>query len=261
MCFQASNVGSASTALAQQQAAQQQAGMGQLNRIFQTGGTIGTGAVTGPINPSQTYYDSLGNPVTGAQAQGLANQGILFGSKTNTAGFTPQFYQGVQDAYVNYANPQLTQQYQQTNKNLGYQLANQGLTQSSAADTAQGSLNQALAQQQRGIANQGIQNAQQLQSQVGQEQNTLTNQLIASSNPGATSQQALNVASQFSAPSAFAPVGNFFNTWSQLYGANSLANSYASLTNPALNPYLNPQLSNPGGAAFSGALPGNSISY
>lgn len=257
MCFQASDVGNQAGALAQQQAAQQQAGMGQLNRIFQTGGTIGTGSVTGPLNPSQTYYDSLGNPVSGTQAQSLLNQGLLFSGQTNTTGFTPQFYKGVQDAYVNYANPQLISQYQQTNKNLGYDLANKGLTQSSAANTAQGSLQTALAQQQQGIANQGIQNAQNLQQQVGQEQNTLTNQLIASSNPGATSAQALNVASQFSAPSAFAPVGNFFNTWTQLYGANSLANTYASLTNPALNPYLNPSLTNPQSGSFAGALPGN----
>lgn len=234
------------------------AGQGQLDTIFgPKGGTIGTNLVdpTAGFSATQQYYNSLGAGVKGDDAKKLLDQGLLFGGSQQTAGFGQDFYNKRQQDYINYANPQLTQQFQQTNKNLDYSLTNAGLTNSQASNAGKSSLQTALAQQQQGVANQGLGQAQALQQQVGQEKNTLTNQLIASGNIGSGSTNALQAASQFGAPSPFAPVGNFFNTWTSLYGANQMANSYAQLNNPAMNPYLNNRV-----PSNSGAL-GNVASY
>lgn len=229
-----SNSSDTAAQLAAQQNQQIDLGMQQLNNIF-SGGTIGTGLLdpSAGLNPNQTYYSPTGAPVTGAAAQNLLGLGDLYSSETTTPGFTPAFYQQRAQDYVNYANPQLQQQFGQTQRNANYQLADAGLQNSGAQQSMQQSLQQALAQQEQGIANTGTQQAQNLQQSVGQEQNALTAQLEASANPSATAQSALNAAAGFSAPSAFAPVGNFFGNWSNLYQAQSAANQQANLLNPA----------------------------
>lgn len=256
MCMGGNSSGSDLRAQQLQQQNVTDTGMNQLNRIFDTGGTIGTGLVdpTAGFNPKGNYFTALGAPVSGNDAQGLLSQGLLFSGQTQTPGFTPDFYKQRANAYTAFANPQLTSQFQKTQQGVDYSLANQGLSKSSAASTLGGSLQKELATQRQGIADQGLQQSQQLQQQVGQEKNTLVNQLIASGNPGQSSQAALSAAGQFSAPSAFAPVGNFFNNWSSLYGASQLANAYSSYLNPAQNPYLARTPTN------DGALP-NPVSY
>jgi hypothetical protein len=149
------------------------------------------------------------------------------------AGFTPQFYQDRTAAYEKFANPQLTQQYQNVNQNLSGKLANQGLLNSSAGLNEQGALQQTRAQQQQGIANQGIAQSQQLQQQVAQEKNQLIAQANAASNPLSVAQGALGTAASFAAPNAFAPLGNMFQTFANTYLGNQLSNTY----NPNLSAF------------------------
>ena len=149
------------------------------------------------------------------------------------AGFTPQFYQDRTAAYEKFANPQLTQQYQNVNAGLTGKLANQGLLNSSAALNEQGALQQSLSQQQQGIANQGIAQSQQLQQQVAQEKNQLIAQANAANNPLSVAQGALGAASSFNAPSSFAPLGNLFQNFANTYLGNQLSNTY----NPNLSSF------------------------
>jgi hypothetical protein len=155
------------------------------------------------------------------QAVGQINQAF--------AGYTPQFFQGVGQNYMNWALPQLNNQYQQTANQLGAKLANQGVTNSSGAMNAYNQLQQTNQLNQQGIASSAQQQANQLQQQVGNEQAGLVAQALQSTNPQQVAQQALGAASQFSAPSSFQPLGNLFGTFGQLYLANNLANTY----NPA----------------------------
>lgn len=151
--------------------------------------------------------------------QAQINQGVAAVNQA-FSGFTPGFYQQRQQAYTNYAMPQLQQQYQQNQNNLLYRLANQGLLRSTAGGQLQNTLTQAAQQQQQNIGNQGLQLAQQLQQQVGQQQNTLVNQAIAGASPQAVGTGAIEAASQFSAPSALPPIGNLFSNWASIYNSN-----------------------------------------
>src|ERR1035441_1220872 len=69
------------------------------------------------------------------------------------AGFNPQFYQGIESAYKNYATPQLYQQYQPITNQLGYKLANQGLLGSSSDQYLHQQLGQQMGQAQQEIGN------------------------------------------------------------------------------------------------------------
>ena len=167
----------------------------------------------------------------------LQNQGGLYTGTATSPGFTPAFYQQQEKNYADYQLPLLGQQYNQTlGQTLG-SLNSSGLLGSSAAQQTYQSLQNQYAQNQQQIANQGQSLAQGLQQQVGQEQSTLTNQLLAGASPATTTQQALTAASNFSAPSLFAPVGNLFQGWANTYLGGQLANAYQ-------NQYLNPLVYN-----------------
>ena len=94
---------------------------------------------------------------------------------------------------------------------------------SSAGQNLNAQLGQQYQLGKQNVANQGLQQSQALQQQVANTQGQLISQLTASANPSSVSGQAINAASQYSAPSAFAPVGNLFSQWGNIYAANSLA--------------------------------------
>lgn len=157
------------------------------------------------------------------QQQNAIQQGLT-SLNTTFSGFTPQFYNQRSQDYQNYAMPQLNQQFQQNAQGLQNNLANQGILKSSAAQNLSSQLGQQYRLGQQGVVNQGQALSQALQQNVANSQAQLTNQLTQSANPSSVAGQAVNAASQYSAPSAFAPVGNLFSQWGNIYAANSLGN-------------------------------------
>lgn len=189
-----------------------------------------------------------------ADRQTKLNQGTTAIDKA-FAGFTPDFYGQRRQAYEDYATPQLGQQYRDTQQQLGFKLANQGIMHSSAATNLQGSLNQANLLGRQGIANEAMNQTMALQGQVANQKNALTGQLALSLNPTSTALNSANLAAQTAAPSSFQPIGQLFNNWSNTYLANRQAIAYAPYggsVQPGVGNLLNSSLS------YSGAsTPGN----
>lgn len=162
------------------------------------------------------------------QQQALTDQSV---GKINQAfaGFTPSFYQGISNAYTNWAEPQLQQQYQQTQNQLGFKLANQGLGGKGTSQKQDmfNQLGQAQTQSQQQIAQQANQQSQNLQQQVAQEQAQLMGQAQTATDPSAVGQAATAAASGFSAPSSFQPLGQMFGNFSNLYLGNQSQNTYS----------------------------------
>lgn len=240
-------------------------GMGQINAIF-GGGAYGVNPAAA-YTPGSHYFTGAGKPyafdindpatIKWAKGQGiqlgpkggrpqfgpmlsmdqltqrygqhLAKTGGLFGGTETFQGFTPDFYAQRTKDYENYALPQLQQQYSQQQNQAAFGLANRGLINSSAAAKERGTLAQQYNVGLGNIANQGIGQAQDLRSRVEQNRAQLVGQLQASGDPQSTAQLALSSTSQFSAPSAFAPVGNLFQNFAQTYGAYNQAQQYAPL--------------------------------
>ena len=169
--------------------------------------------------------------------QGTEQVNSIFGQ------FGPEFYKKRAQAYTDYAMPQLQQQFGQQQQNLAYKLYGQGLQQSSVGRELQNTLGQELTKQTQNIANQGLQQAQDLQRTLTGEQANTIAQLQASADPSTAAQQALSYASQAQAPSAFAPIGRMFTDWGQIYNVgqqNQMANQYANQLgmNPGLTALL-----------------------
>lgn len=152
------------------------------------------------------------------QAIGQINQ--AFG------GFGPSFYGKASQDYINFAEPQVQQQYASTEQTLQDKLANQGLLNSSAALQEQGDLSKALAGAQEGVQNTATSTAQTLQQQIANEQANLVSQANVANDPLSIAQQAIGQAASVQAPSTFQPLGNLFQTFANTYLGNQLATTY-----------------------------------
>lgn len=211
-----SNAGSQLTQQQQQQAALIAQGQADVSAVFS--GTTPTGPqVTGATSPTVQYYDQYGAPLPLGNPGSGGYSGPLYTGTTSTGGFDQAFYNKDAQAYENYAMPQEANQYQQASQGTAYSLANAGLLKSGAADFLNRSLQNQNTTAVQGIANTGIQNAQTLESNVNQEQNTILNQLQVSANPSLAASQATEAAAGFSAPSAFQPLGSLFSNWENTY--------------------------------------------
>jgi hypothetical protein len=178
------------------------------------------------------------------QQQAALSQGGAAIEKSFGQTFTPQYYQNVISNVENQQMPQLMQQYRQSGQQANFKLADQGLTNSSAAQNIGSALNSSLAQGEEQIVNTAQQTAQTQQQNVANEKQQLYGQLQVSQNPTQTAQAAATAASETSAPSIVAPLGNMFSNWSNLYLANQTANTanqQNELTLALYAPYLNQQ--------------------
>jgi hypothetical protein len=142
------------------------------------------------------------------------------------AGYTPDFYNQRALAYQQYALPQLANQYLQTQKAIGFGLANRGLQNSSAAQGQYSRLNREMGVQKQGIADAGTAQARELQQQVEAQKNTLLGQLYQSANPTLAGQKATSYAASLASPSVFAPLGNMFSNLLNQYYTRQMLSTY-----------------------------------
>jgi hypothetical protein len=147
-------------------------------------------------------------------------------------GFDDGFYNQRALDYEGFAVPQQVQQYDRTKKNLTYSLARSGLLNSSVQAEKSGALERENAQQLRNIADTGRTQSNQLRQDVEQQRSNLVSQVQASADPGSASAQALRTSLAFQQPTSFAPIGDFFETWTRNYLANKRAQEYDPQTAP-----------------------------
>lgn len=144
----------------------------------------------------------------------------------NLAGFDKNFYDSRAQAYVNYANPQLSDQYANTQRNLAYNLARQGLTASSEASRNAGELQRQYNDARAQIAAKGMDVANEARQNVEQNRSELLSQLYASTDPAAASNAALNRAAVLSQQQSFSPIGQLFANTTGLLGNAATAGYY-----------------------------------
>lgn len=141
-------------------------------------------------------------------------------------GFQEPFYQKRAQDYVNFALPQLAQQYRANRNSMLFGLSNRGLGDSSVADQASANLEREAGTGRQTIADTGIEQANQLRRDVESARQQATSQLYQTADPAQAIQGAIRTASQIQQPSTFAPITNLFTNLAQQYATNQLLNSY-----------------------------------
>ena len=148
------------------------------------------------------------------------------------AGFDDAFYQQRATDYENYAMPQMAEQLHTTRNSLAAQLARRGLMKSGASIESNADLDKFAEGKTREIADTARGEANQLRGDVENSRSNLINQLIASGDPSVASTGALSAAMGIRTDPSFKPLGNLFNDWTEIWGANQVARSY----NPQVQP-------------------------
>lgn len=169
------------------------------------------------------------------------------------AGFTPQFYDKARQAYLDFALPQFATQYQDTKSQIGFGLANRGISTGSAAKKQWSDLARQTSVGQQAIADQATGVAQGLQKDVAASKNDLLNMLYQTADPAGAATQATSTAAGFQIPSTFAPIANQFS---------GLINQY--YLGQILNNSRQPQggvATSPGYGSYFAPLPATAGSY
>jgi hypothetical protein len=142
------------------------------------------------------------------------------------SGFDNNFYNNLGQNYLSYYQPQLNQQYGQTQQNDLFQLARQGIVNSSGAAKVYGDLARDAGNQNIALQSQANNYIQQARGEVENQRNALINQATATANPTAAANAATNAvgALQMIQPAGgYSPLGGLFNTFSGA-AANGIQN-------------------------------------
>ena len=155
-------------------------------------------------------------------------QGLLFGSPEYQTfeGFQDPFFEKRARDYVNFALPQLSEQYQDANQATRFGLANRGLGSSTVAGQALSRLEREVGRGRQNIADTGLQQANQLRKDVEMSRQQALSQLNQSADPAQAVSSALRSAQEFQRPSVFQPITNIFSNLAQQYATSELLKGY-----------------------------------
>lgn len=192
------------------------------------------GSAMNPINPLGGFLGGALGGLFGSEespkdkARKAFRRGQLYNAPQEMTfeGFQEPFYQQRAQDYVNYALPQLAQQYRQNREQMLFGLSNRGLSDSSVAEKASSDLEREAGRGRQTIAETGIEQSNQLRRDIEQARQQAISQLYQSSNPAEGLRSAVNSAQSFQRPSTFAPVVNMFGNLAQQYYTSQLLNNY-----------------------------------
>ncbi len=195
------------------------------------------GTTGGAISLLSGLFGGGDTPSTRDLLNKQIKRGNLYTKEDKTyQGFGPDFYANREKAYMDFALPELGEQYRNQVNQTKFGLSNRGLFGSSAGNQAFSDVERANLGARRQIADTARAGAQDLRKEVESSRNSLISQLYQGVSPAQGLRSAIDTAAGFSAPNMFAPVGNFFS---------NLVNQYA------IKNVLNPS----GGGGFYGNAP------
>lgn len=184
--------------------------------------------------PTATSLQNDANAQQAKIAAGEKNIDSAFGQ------FNEPYFTGYENTYDDYYNPQVDQQYKDAEGTLESGLARNGVSNSSVAASQIGKLFQNYTNQKATIANQGVDAANQLRTQVNNAKTNLYALNRSAADPAEASTQAQADATSLVAPQTFTPLGNLFASFVAPYTAYANAYNNSSGNASYVSPYSTP---------------------
>lgn len=190
------------------------------------------------------------------QAQNLQTQANIKQGQANIdnafKGFNDNYYQGFENDYNNFYDPQITKQYKDTNATLAAGLVDQGMGASTVGNKKLADLSQQYQTTLVNSANSGVDAANALKKSVSDEESNLSSLNLASDDPNAINTQALASATSLAAPQSFTPLGQVFAN-----ALTPLSSYYTAAAKVPGAPYVSPYAAvGPASSAGSGSVVG-----
>lgn len=153
-------------------------------------------------------------------AQMLAG-GKLYGATQKNGGFDDNFFSGRRQAYMDYASPQLADQYSEAQRQLTFALARNGTLDSSVRGAKVGELQKQFDLQKQQVADQAVASETTARNAVEDARANLIATLNATGDAEGAANSALARASALSQPAAYSPLSNLFADFTAGLGART----------------------------------------
>jgi hypothetical protein len=124
--------------------------------------------------------------------------------------FDDPFFEARRNTYLDYAKPQLEDQYADARKQLVFALDRAGTLDSTARTQKEAELGKLYGQNSRAVSDAALGYENQARNNVADAEAGLINGVAQSGNAGAASQQAVSRAASLSQPDAYSPLGQMF---------------------------------------------------
>lgn len=145
--------------------------------------------------------------------EGTASIDSVFGGQ-----FTPDFYTKRNKAFLDYATPQLEDQYKDAQKQLTFSLDRAGLLDSSTRGQKFGELQKLYDTNKQQVGDQALSYENQARGSVEGARSELISALNMSGDAQGTANQALSRAQSLSAPQQFSPLSQLFASFTGALG-------------------------------------------
>lgn len=166
-----------------------------------------------------------------AARQARIDQGTTHINK-QFAAFDDPYFQGIQQSALDFFNPDLDKQAENTRETLIKNLARSGNLDSSFGAKTFGDLDEETARQRAAVADRARGFATDARGRVENERSQLINQLSATADPAAAAAASAAAAQSLSAPPQFEPLGDLFSKFINI-GAQQVAGARQGFDNPA----------------------------
>lgn len=163
--------------------------------------------------------------------------------------FDPTFFGGLSDSFVDYARPQLDEQFGDAGEQLTFSLARAGALDSSSRVDRESDLRRTYDTQLQSIADQGMGYATEAERSVEDARSSLVSSLNATGDSAAASQGALSQAQILSAPPTYSPLGQMFTDFSATLEQQAALERANAATGGAISPRFNTGLFSPSSSA------------
>lgn len=176
-----------------------------------------------------------------AVADGIGNINLVFGRN-----FDDGFFGKRRQAYLDYAKPQLDDQFADARKQLIFALDRSGTLNSTARTQKEAELAKLYGTNSRSVSDQALNYENEARNNVSQAQTNLIGTVAQSGNAGAATDAANRSAVALSQPDAYSPLGQVFSGFtSALQAQAALEQAGAYTDGGAIKPAFNTGLFGP----------------
>jgi hypothetical protein len=162
--------------------------------------------------------------------------------------FNDDFFGGRRQAFMNFATPQLDDQYAKASNELTFSLARSGMLDSSTRAQRFGELQRLYDTNKQQVADQAMQEETQARNQVEDARGNLISMLNATGDAEGAANSAITRATALSRPNAFSPLSNLFGNFTNTLGMQAAQERAAAASGGQFQPRYNTGLFGNSGA-------------
>lgn len=163
--------------------------------------------------------------------------------------FDDNFYTGRRSAYLDYATPQLQDQYTDAQKQLAFALDRAGTTDSSIRAAREAELSKLYDTNLRAVTDEALSYENSARNNVEQSRSNLLTTLQSTADANAAAQQAQNQAASLTQPDTYSPLAQLFTTFTNQLGNQAAVERASYASGGAITPTVSTGLFAPSSGA------------